>query len=1014
MNDMQIGDMCWNASYADEMLTTIAQVGDNATSWFLATHSPITYRSENQDFQQEELFKRLINVKRRDYLVVVNGEPGSGKSQLINWLKLRYDTSIDEGQKNGFENLRLRSVLIRRRSGSLKDALEQLVDQLPELNAYLDKVRAAIDGVQGKEAGQRLCTEMFFSLQDQVGQAPKLLKKIHEIFLDPRAMEHMCRKGGAIDLNLKRLVEESDVNQRESIPAFSSDDFTFPISRPVKFDDELKERLEDDPSLRVQSAELATKGLRQAIAGLTGLKGHTLNELFRDIRAELARRGEALALFIEDVSTLSVLDEELVNALQPVNDPDLCPLISVLGMTLGAFDRLPSNLSQRIDMTLELSESSSFRSSDSDPIQVDKFVGRYLNALRLGESKIQMLADDIKGHDAIKHSACTDCIQKDSCFSAFGSVEIDEVSVGLYPMSSGSSIRLLNGLSDEKIPKTPRTLLQYIVLKLLKRRGSEWSGKTIGLEIKPRAPRDLREVEEQLLAKWTSDQRSRMSYLVYYWTGIKTIKDSVIQLDPKLAWWNLPPFELSSRKKLEKKELTSQSLTNETNIAFIKKPKAVTQIVDAVSKELTEAMGRLDQWYLQNEQLKNDATFRDLLIKVINKSVQLEEIRSPSNRVQRLANLRSSNVEIVGQVTRPSAASRVRFKFDRSNETYSLLRNLLEFKYSGNDSWDFSGGNSARRQYGLWLHNNLSRIISSFSFENSSKEFAVQIAVKFLHVAYRLCYRNDLSSDMGISVETLVSFAPIPNHCLTNDLGKLIDDLPARVQSIRDELLDELAVRQGTGGILYIDSRHIIKNISDVSFFDFSLASDTINKSEFPALAKLLINAEWSRLKEILVNERNALNEKINLIYSILKKWEISTEFLNLGVESFFKSSLLVIQALESSGQSLGNINLQKQVNDLLPEVIGHHANILSKAEALLEDEIDAILGFNMKDFMDSFSFMSNLDATLVTTSKSLDDRFSSVVTSSEVEISRKNALSAIELISTLLVDSTETNVSNK
>jgi hypothetical protein len=122
----------------------------------------------------------------------------------------------------------------------------------------------------------------------------------------------------------------------------------------------------------------------------------------------------------------------------------------------------------------------------------------------------------------------------------------------------------------------------------------------------------------------------------------------------------------------------------------------------------------------------------------------------------------------------------------------------------------------------------------------------------------------------------------------------------------------------------------------------------------------------------------------------------------------------LVIQALESSGQSLGNINLQKQVNDLLPDVIGHHATILSKAEALLEDEIDAILGFDMKDFMDSFSFMLNLDATLVTTSKSLDDRFSSVVTSSEVEISRKNALSAIELISTLLVDSTETNVSNK
>ena len=356
MSNFKIGEACWDIEYADKMLSPIAQVGEDATTWFVSTHSPITYRTENQDFLQDDLFRRLLNVNRRDYLAVVNGEPGSGKSQLINWLKLRFDNSIKSGGKSGFENFKLRSVLVRRRSGSLKDALQQLVDQLPELDSYLSKIRAAIDGVEGKEAGQRLCFEMFLSLQDRVEQSPSLLKKMHEIFLDPRAMEHLCRKGGAIDLNLKRLVEESDINQRESLPSFNHNDFNFSIGKLVKFDDELKERLEDDPALRLQAADIATLCLRQAIAGLTGLKGHTLNEIFRDIRSELARRGEALALFIEDVSTLSVLDEELVNALQPVNDSTLCPLISVIGMTLGAFSRLPDNLRQRIDLTLELSD----------------------------------------------------------------------------------------------------------------------------------------------------------------------------------------------------------------------------------------------------------------------------------------------------------------------------------------------------------------------------------------------------------------------------------------------------------------------------------------------------------------------------------------------------------------------------------------------------------------------------------------------------------------------------------
>src|SRR6185503_4695499 len=118
---------------------------------------------------------------------------------------------------------------------------------------------------------------------------------------------------------------------------FSAEDFTFPLNARLGFDEDLRLRLEDDEALREQAAQRANGHLRQAIAGLTGLRGHTLNEIFRAIRQEMQRRDEALALFVEDVSTLSVLDEELVNALQPLNDRTLCPLLSVLGMTEPAY-----------------------------------------------------------------------------------------------------------------------------------------------------------------------------------------------------------------------------------------------------------------------------------------------------------------------------------------------------------------------------------------------------------------------------------------------------------------------------------------------------------------------------------------------------------------------------------------------------------------------------------------------------------------------------------------------------
>ena len=164
-------------------------------------------------------------------------------------------------------------------------------------------------------------------------------------------------------------------------------------SARLGFDEDLKLRLEDDEGFREQAAARANEHLRQAIAGLTGLRGHTLNEIFRAIREEMQRQGEALALFVEDVSTLSVLDEELVNALQPLNDRTLCPLLSVLGMTEPAYGRLPDNLKGRIDRVLTLSAGSTLGAHEASGEGADLFVARYLNGLRSGPTQVGLLAD---------------------------------------------------------------------------------------------------------------------------------------------------------------------------------------------------------------------------------------------------------------------------------------------------------------------------------------------------------------------------------------------------------------------------------------------------------------------------------------------------------------------------------------------------------------------------------------------------------------------------------------------
>ena len=89
--------------------------------------------------------------------------------------------------------------------------------------------------------------------------APRSLREFEQVFIDNGAANWLCRPDGAIDLNVRRLTEQSDAIARESLPPFTSGDFDFPPSARVGFDEDLKLRLEDDESFREQAAARANE-----------------------------------------------------------------------------------------------------------------------------------------------------------------------------------------------------------------------------------------------------------------------------------------------------------------------------------------------------------------------------------------------------------------------------------------------------------------------------------------------------------------------------------------------------------------------------------------------------------------------------------------------------------------------------------------------------------------------------------------------------------------------------------
>ena len=997
------GDICWDPTYAERMLSPISQVGPHAVDWFLATHSPITSNDRIGHVEEQKLFADLLAASKPETLVVVKGDPGAGKSQLINWLKLRFDDAIARGERSGMGDRRLRSVLIRRESGSLKDALRQLVDQLSGYERYLAKIQAAIADVGGDAATRRLYTEMHHCLFATRNDAPKHLKYLDQVFNDNAAIERLCRPGGTIDRNIKRLIEESDVGARESLPPFTANEFDFPFTARLGFDESLRDRLADDEALRNQAAAWANEHLRLAIAGLTGLRGHTLNEIFRDIREEMQRRGEALAIFVEDVSTLSVLDEELVNALQPLNDPALCPLLSVLGMTEPAYDRLPDNLKGRVDRVLELSADSSLKLSEANGEATDRFVARYLNSLRAGSQQIRLLADDVRSHGDQQSSACDECPQKSKCFGAFGSVRIGGAEIGLYPLAPGASGRLLANLRTETGLRTPRTLLQYVVRPLLKGMASEFRGATVDLSVQPRSPRDLNVEQDRLLVGWTAEQKGRISYLLYYWTGEDSLAEGAARLAPMLPWFRHPRFgrHVESPPVKERAERSGGA----TDTTSLMPP------LQATPTKYEEAVARLDEWFQQERPLDNDSEFRRMLAGMIIKSLPLDDVRAPSQRVRLLSSaIDAGNIAIDGMIRKPKAGSHARFTFRRSAEVYQLLKDLVGFEYLGSKSWHFQGGEEARRRYAHWLTQHSNELVLGFDVTKGDRESALRVGIRFLRLAYRFSMRKDLPSDTGGAVEAITSFNPPSVFTLSPRAKVLNDSLPQRVQEVRMSILEELAVKQGNrGGLNYIDSRPLIEHLAAMAD-DLSLGeTDVLTAVDYPGIGRLA-SSDWQKLEAVLKEEQQTLSTRLFLLDPLLRQWRLSTDSIPQALREYFESARAVIKACEGASESLGNEGLQTQIRDLTPAAVTRLVAPIERALDVLDKAPAALLALGIGEVDATINFVLQVDIALRRLQLSLGQRLSDVVTEAEVDADRKTTVEAIRSLMMLAaIDETMT-----
>lgn len=904
---MKLGQPCWKPNRVAEVITNVAKMDSGRVHDFLATHAPVLQMVDERlqtGLREEQLHQSLWDGTRAHTLAVVFGDPGTGKSHLIHWLKLRCDQALDSGELSN-----VCAVLVQRRTGSLKDALKQMVEQLPErYHQYLQPIQQAIGNISQATARQMLAQKLALELGVVWGERkrsplPFLLKDVAELCSSTGTRDWLCRDGGVIDQSVRRLTEASSVHERTVLPEFNAAEFRIDQRHRKQNTPAVRElllELEDSPELVAQVVEFFNVVLRDALNEMSGLSGSKLRDVFDQIRLDLKKDGLTLALFVEDVSVMSSLDKELFHAVEPQSRADLCPLVAVLGMTEAARKRLADNEKQRITQLITIGNNS--LGWESDPAEVARFTARYLNAVRLDEARTRRVAESRRQGGDVVVSACADCPVAEQCHQRFGKVEFGGVAVGLFPLTPVAPKRLLDALDEQKdgVRRNPRGFLDHLLRPLLKvdEFESQAFPRSSLLPIRPSTKHDWTAFEAMYCGSYTVAQRAQLKFLAQAWVEADSLESLAQALSPLLEPFGLPPLPArpSTGGKPPPKAKPKAPVVPQPDV-----PAPASE-----SKEFKELQTSVDAWLTGSEgKFQKDTMAKELLHKFLKYALAQDEVEGlPREEFDRLLN-NKGRIQIEGQVSSAAVGPPFFIRFPRNQETADLILALGRFEYIGKGTWEFENAELHKRVVTRWLRNHGERVLQSFQPEGLDPRLPLSTAVQLLCLAAVLRRRAKLPSDLAELVNEVLAPWEAPPVSLSESgkWTKLVSTLQADHAEVRRVLLSELNVPQGTGGTNFINPLPIIQvarkwmdepRISPVAGAYF----ERFWKPRYAVLENATL---YSDLNEALEPERAAVRETLKAARDVLSEAGFPVQEISPALVSYCSQLLGLVESLKKN-----------------------------------------------------------------------------------------------------------------
>lgn len=788
-----------NTAIAKRRISQVLRVDsiDSTDSDFLATHVPFrkivvatksgdqfeeTYKSE------EDIYRDIFNndlTRNEHQFVIVEGSSGAGKSHFIRWLYAMLSAKEENDDV---------VLLIRRSDNTLKGTIRQLLEikevkEISNKEAYerLVKANQAITESKFKSTiYHQFIVEIENDTSEVLGNIKR--KKLIALLNNSTFQERLMAAGGPIDRIYSKITSSSGVDL-DLIAQFYKADLTLDIDFINQLDDADRKAQDfanslmegDDDEFIEKITAYMNSFVETVIQTSAGIEPGDFQQIFKEIRQEIKRKGKNLILLVEDITSFTGVNQALLNALVTGHTgsnavDNLCKLISVVGTTTQYYNQFRDNYRDRITKQITINDGV-IGENKSDLVQ---FVAKYLNAISLDSETLDTwvkngaYSEDMPVHEDKDHD------HWDKFKLASGK------QISLFPFTQNAVINLYEAMSDHK---TPRYILRDIVEPAVNEVLHDISSfpkfclgwhSSLPESVENRIGNIVQST--QIAQELKADYRKRLVAFMSFWTN-KTLdvtsNGCIAGIKTKIF------FELDFGEFVSK--LTSTATvrkvadpvpdSDKTSVSQPTNDEVVEVTVEPVQpfKPIVKEQPKIDpknqkdydsfranviSWHRDGGNLIRFVPIRDQISNFVYDAINWQQEGIPLDSKNRFKD--SIGGRLVGFERQDQALDRCIIVFEDTDETYQLLLCFGKWLYLGNKSWNFPDSASAVYFATSWLQRNKDKFVSVIKNVDKGSAVPAYIKAAMIEKVYKLIINgrigetklNQLGDEIFLNTDT--------------------------------------------------------------------------------------------------------------------------------------------------------------------------------------------------------------------------------------------------------------------